>query len=609
MPTEIKAQNTTTLASVKAIYDAADQANSLLDDMQAAATAAGTTLEDIYQDAADAATAADNAQQAADTALVNLATTENVVGVLNWITAHGTMTLTSDVTVNPAHVYFVVDPAGDYVVGGTHYSVVAEPTDDDIATYYELSVDESVQNYVATHIVVDTEGLWIVPDAGGNKVLIATGSGSTYTTAGTYIVGKVGGVDTVLSSFTAGGITIGKEYEFGANNESHLIINNNSMQLVDKTGEPYVYISEVDSEPFTSGNSFSNTTSQVFTVSYPINTVNSVKVNGVSAGYTITGSRTVTLTSAPLSPSTVDISYTTTSFGKRYTLGYRKEGTTIGDMSFAEGMNVEASGKYSHAEGNGSRATGAVSHAENDAIASGSYSHAEGASTKSSGNYSHAEGVNSESSGDYSHAQNYDTIAASDSQTALGKYNVADSADTYACIIGNGTSDNARSNALTVDWSGNVMSQGMAGMIQMFAGSTAPTGWLICDGSAVSRTTYATLFSVIGTSYGTGDGSTTFNLPDMRGKFPLGVSSSHPITGTGSSGGAETVTLTTNEMPSHHHDVTYAQYNRGTGSSTTSALQYTGYTKQTSDTGGGQAHENMPPYRTVNFIIATGKTA
>lgn len=63
----------------------------------------------------------------------------------------------------------------------------------------------------------------------------------------------------------------------------------------------------------------------------------------------------------------------------------------------------------------------------------------------------------------------------------------------------------------------------LAGAIQMFAGTTAPNGWLICDGSAVSRTKYARLFSVLGTTYGAGDGSTTFNIPDMRGRFPLGV--------------------------------------------------------------------------------------
>lgn len=60
------------------------------------------------------------------------------------------------------------------------------------------------------------------------------------------------------------------------------------------------------------------------------------------------------------------------------------------------------------------------------------------------------------------------------------------------------------------------------GTVLPFAGSTAPEGWLLCQGTAINRTTYATLFAVISTTYGTGDGSTTFNLPDMRGVFPRG---------------------------------------------------------------------------------------
>lgn len=67
----------------------------------------------------------------------------------------------------------------------------------------------------------------------------------------------------------------------------------------------------------------------------------------------------------------------------------------------------------------------------------------------------------------------------------------------------------------------------LAGMVMAFAGSTPPTGWLKCDGSAVSRTTYASLFVAIGTKYGAGDGSTTFNLPNLTGRVPLGMDGSY----------------------------------------------------------------------------------
>lgn len=91
-----------------------------------------------------------------------------------------------------------------------------------------------------------------------------------------------------------------------------------------------------------------------------------------------------------------------------------------------------------------------------------------------------------------------------------------------------------------------------AGIIMPFAGTVAPENYLFCDGSAVSRTTYATLFGVIGTTFGAGDGSSTFNLPDLSGRVPLGVSSTHLL---GTTGGSETVTLTEAELPAHTHEV------------------------------------------------------
>ena len=63
----------------------------------------------------------------------------------------------------------------------------------------------------------------------------------------------------------------------------------------------------------------------------------------------------------------------------------------------------------------------------------------------------------------------------------------------------------------------------MPGAIMAYAGASAPSGWLLCNGAAINRTTYATLFSIIGETYGVGNGNTTFNLPDLRGRFPLGL--------------------------------------------------------------------------------------
>lgn len=92
-----------------------------------------------------------------------------------------------------------------------------------------------------------------------------------------------------------------------------------------------------------------------------------------------------------------------------------------------------------------------------------------------------------------------------------------------------------------------------------FFGSSAPTGFLICDGSAVSRTTFATLFGVLGTSWGVGNGTTTFNLPDARGKVLAGIDSVSQLLPSnralGNSGGVATSTLTTGNLPDHAHSV------------------------------------------------------
>lgn len=92
----------------------------------------------------------------------------------------------------------------------------------------------------------------------------------------------------------------------------------------------------------------------------------------------------------------------------------------------------------------------------------------------------------------------------------------------------------------------------VVGSVIPFSGSTIPNGYLLCDGSAVSRTTYADLFAVVGTTYGAGDESTTFNLPNLSGKVPMGSSQDYAL---GSSGGEETHTLIVDEIASHTHEV------------------------------------------------------
>ncbi len=156
-----------------------------------------------------------------------------------------------------------------------------------------------------------------------------------------------------------------------------------------------------------------------------------------------------------------------------------------------------------------------------------------------------------------------------------------------------------------------------------FSGPTPPSGWLLCYGQAVSRTTYTWLFSVIGTTYGAGDGSTTFNLPDYRGrtligKEDMGGSAAGRITSSstgganaitiGGSGGAQTHTLSTTEIPSHAHNIGRALESTDEQSGGTDRWHPGGssdlYSSQVA--GGGGAHSNTQPWITANKMIFAG---
>lgn len=157
------------------------------------------------------------------------------------------------------------------------------------------------------------------------------------------------------------------------------------------------------------------------------------------------------------------------------------------------------------------------------------------------------------------------------------------------------------------------------GSIVLTARTTAATGYLMADGSAVSRTTYADLFTAIGTTYGAGDGSTTFNLPDLRGRMPIGVGTGDASDATahalGDEGGTETHTLTAAQsgLPAHNHDVNArvsaeaggSDNNRLSAANTGgSAFNFTGI-ESTGGTDASEAHNNMPPFIVLNFMIKT----
>lgn len=147
------------------------------------------------------------------------------------------------------------------------------------------------------------------------------------------------------------------------------------------------------------------------------------------------------------------------------------------------------------------------------------------------------------------------------------------------------------------------------GMITPFAAATPPDGWLKCDGAEVSRTTYAQLFGVIGTQFGAGNGTTTFNLPNLGGRMAVGVNSDPSFDVVGETGGEKTHVLTTAEMPSHTHGpLSGSEILAAAGTGTAYIVQngaFYGFKGQatTGATGGGGAHNNMPPYIALTMII------
>ena len=158
---------------------------------------------------------------------------------------------------------------------------------------------------------------------------------------------------------------------------------------------------------------------------------------------------------------------------------------------------------------------------------------------------------------------------------------------------------------------GQAVPAGSAGLPPGFGGDyfggAVPDGWLLCDGSAVSRATYAALFAAIGILHGAGDGATTFNLPDSRGRATIGAGQGAGLTARalGAKGGEETHTLTIPEMPAHTHPYTGGKVNVnwGGGNSGSPSDVPLADPLVSGSTGGGSAHNTMQPFLVATKII------
>lgn len=168
--------------------------------------------------------------------------------------------------------------------------------------------------------------------------------------------------------------------------------------------------------------------------------------------------------------------------------------------------------------------------------------------------------------------------------------------------------DDAGNNEVDVTIAAALVSGVPSGAIMPYGGSAAPTDWLLCDGGAVSRTTYAALFTAIGTAYGAGDGSTTFNLPDLRGRIPVGKGSNVSVDTLGENEGVAEA----NRRPQHRHtphshviNVADSGNQGGVGENNTTGAQTA--STQSADGGSGNANDSLdaPAYLVVNYIIKT----
>ena len=142
------------------------------------------------------------------------------------------------------------------------------------------------------------------------------------------------------------------------------------------------------------------------------------------------------------------------------------------------------------------------------------------------------------------------------------------------------------------------------GSVNAYAGSSAPNGWLLCDGSSLLRASYTALFAIIGTTYGSADG-THFTLPNLKGKVVVGYNASETeFDVLGETGGEKTHTLLTAEMPAHSHNAV-TDSGSTTGLTLSSAGGATYGQRATNSIGSGTAHNNLQPYITLNYIIKT----
>lgn len=356
-----------------------------------------------------------DAENDIDATLEGLAIAQNVVGTLNWITAHSTVT--TDTTPVTGKTYYIKNQDNTF-------SPVTDTTGKNPALEGWYEMDEAISNYVASHLALTNDGLFVTADDSPWKVQIADD--------GVYIIDSTSGLNRIVAKYS-------DDLQLGKNEDAHLSVDFHSMQMVDSEGRVFMHVSDLrnDDGYATFNYGFVSDGERTYYQFYfwPW-TIKSVKVNGqelsrdyytYSYGTEFKGEFQFYGGYVPPKGATVNIEYTNRRtdalWTKAYTFGQRKQNqNSVGPLSIAEGYDVTASGEISHAEGLKTNALGEGSHAEGSGTsASGWFSHSEGNYTRAEGYSSHAEGENTTAAGGGSHSEGSFANASGDSSHAEGR--------------------------------------------------------------------------------------------------------------------------------------------------------------------------------------------
>ena len=397
-------------ASATSASEAATNAWNHADEAHQAATAAQGSATQAYYAAEEAKESARSANNSANNALIQLSVVEDVAGTLRWISEHGDYVLTTDTTVHSDTVYFVYQ-FGDYV------PIANPPAGSNPAAlgWYVLDVSKSQSDYIMSHLAVTSAGLWVLPvdqlsphelvDSQGNQLVdssnnpIVDFSSDPQNATGYKVLLSGGGGQT-------GDFPIGMTIY---NDEGEPIANYGTTTTIGAASGKHIYI-DTDSVDIMSAQNLLATFGQEAAIYSTDGT--EIAHFGYGLGASSSG----------------------TAVAPYYTFGVRSANSTVGNYSLVGGYDNTASGFSSVALGRESEATAA---------------------------YAIAAGYDVEASDLMSIALGYGTKAESSAQVAMGFYNEADPNNTYALIIGDGSSDNSRHNAFTVSNRGDVVCNSM----------------------------------------------------------------------------------------------------------------------------------------------------